>query len=183
MATTSTDSIALHLQLSRALAYAQRRQWTEAERVLSDRAVPEHPLTLEALAAVVTSEGDYERALRLWERLLQFDPNHIQARRMIAAIELWLTRPSWAGYVPYGLGAAVIGILVMVFSIFFSEPQLPQKKNGHLPAGVNAPLVATDPGNPVYAAPVQPTPAVVAPTPVPPINFSLPNSSPRHRGH
>ena len=96
MDNTSGESISLSLRLSKAMALARAGQLAEAQKIVADeRTIPDDMLALHALAALVTSQGDYLRALKLWELVLQRDPAHAEAKRMISAIELWITRPTW----------------------------------------------------------------------------------------
>ena len=81
--------------------------------IAADKDPPDDPLSLEVLAVIVTSEGDYSRGLRLWEHLLQRDPQHTEAKRMVPAIQLWLSRPSWIQYVP-AFAASLFAIFVIV---------------------------------------------------------------------
>lgn len=101
------------LRLSKALGLARQGRLREAQQMLAaDGTLPENPLELHALAALATGDGDYGRAQRLWRLLLQREPGHAEAKRMIDAIELWVTRPSWCRYIP--AGAAVLS-LALVF--------------------------------------------------------------------
>jgi cytochrome c-type biogenesis protein CcmH/NrfG len=107
------SSISTTLVLAKALALARRGQIKAAQELLSPSGgAPEEPAELHALAALVTRTGDFPRALTLWRQLLQRDPRHAEARRMIAAIELWEFRPPWYRFIP--AGAACLGIALIV---------------------------------------------------------------------
>ena len=81
----STAPILTSLRLLKALDLARRGKIKAAQAVLENEgAPPENPVELHALAALVTREGDYLRALRLWRLLLEREPGHYEAKRMIA---------------------------------------------------------------------------------------------------
>lgn len=113
------------LRLLKALHLSRRGKMRAAQALLAaEETTPQNLIELHALAALVTSEGDFPRALRLWRLLLEREPRHVEARRMIDSIELWLSRPPWVRYVPagaVGLGLAVV-VMVVVFSLSGSPP-------------------------------------------------------------
>ena len=116
----------------KALSLARRGKTRAAQSVLAaDGRLPEDPVELHALAALVTSEGDYPRAVRLWRMLLDREPGHREAQRMIAAIELWLSRPPWVRYVP--IGAAVLLVVILILAIAGSAGRQP-RAGGQVPA-------------------------------------------------
>ena len=105
------------LRLLKALNLSRRGKMRAAQALLAaEETSPENLIELHALAALVTSEGDYPRALRLWRLLLERDPRHAEAKRMIASIELWLSRPPWVRYVPAGVVALIVVIVVAVLA-------------------------------------------------------------------
>lgn len=120
----SSVAIAASLRLTKALSLAQDGQLAAAQRLLSPQGeLPENNTELQALASLVTTAGDYERALALWRQLLHRQPQHAEARRMIAAIEVWLARPSWVAYVPWACGGVLaIGVLVLVLALSSGSP-------------------------------------------------------------
>jgi predicted Zn-dependent protease len=115
MPASSPDPIGASLKLAKALALARRGQLEAAQALLTESGgSPEDPIELHALAALVTSAGDFPRALALWRQLLQRDPRHAEALRMIDAIELWESRPPWYRFIPAGVAALGIVLLVIV---------------------------------------------------------------------
>ena len=132
MSTTVSDkpsgtAIVASLRLSKALALAQRGECAAAQRLLSPQgSLPSHNTELQALAALVTTAGDYERALELWRQLLQRQPQNAEARRMIGSIEVWLARPSWAPYVPWACGGAVVLVALVLFLTLGSGSPAPK---------------------------------------------------------
>ena len=160
-------SIAVSLRVAQAMGLARRGKLKDAQALLSaDRAIPEDTLSLEVLAALATAEGDYLRGLRLWEQLLLRNPEHTEARRMIDAIEVWLSRPTWAKYVP--LGAATVAA-VAVAGLFWALISDPEPIHPTKPANsTNVSPVANTPAAPAarpYVAPATPTPGVSFPAP------------------
>lgn len=130
--------------MAKAMGLARSGKVREAQSLIAgDRTIPDHPLALQALAALVTSEGDYVRALKLWELLLQRDPHHPEARRMIGAIELWLGRPPWMRY--WVLGATTLCALLVAaaFWALASAPAAPVKPGP--PSVVTTPVLAPEP--------------------------------------
>jgi hypothetical protein len=126
------SSISTSLRLMKALSLARHGKMRAAQALLgSEGTLPENRVELHALAALVTSEGDYPRALRLWRLLLEREPGHREARRMIAAIELWLSRPPWVRYVP--MGAAVL-LAVVIISVLASSGGSPPRASEPVPA-------------------------------------------------
>jgi hypothetical protein len=119
MPASPTESIGTTLNLAKALALARSGQMKAAQAMLAaSGGPPEDPVELHALAALVTSAGDFPRALTLWRQLLQRDPRHAEARRMIAAIELWQMRPPWYGFIP--VGAATFGVVLLVVVLLYA---------------------------------------------------------------
>jgi hypothetical protein len=115
MPAVPTDSVRTSLNLAKALALARSGQMKAAQALLTTSdGPPEDPVELHALAALVTSAGDFPRALTLWRQLLQRDPRHAEARRMIAAIELWQIRPPWYQFIPIGVASLGVALLVIV---------------------------------------------------------------------
>lgn len=172
MSEALTDSpestVATSLRLTKALGLARQGKIKPAQLLLApDNGVPPASTTeLHALAALVTHEGDYERALRLWRALQQRQPDHPEARRMIPMIELWLSRPTWYRYVPWiatAAGVLVCVLLLWAFGAFRTTPT---------------------PAKPIYYAPparVAPAPTTTpAPAPITPIK-PLPTKNPRPR--
>ena len=114
-----TDSIGTTLNLAKAFALARSGQMKAAQAVLTTSGgTPDDPIELHALAALVTSAGDFSRALTLWRQLLQREPRHAEARRMITAIERWQIRPSWYGFIP--MGAATLGVVLLVIVLLYA---------------------------------------------------------------
>jgi hypothetical protein len=177
MANTETTSLSATLRLAKALALSRQGKISEAQALLAgDRTIPEGVAELHALAALVTSQGDYLRAAKLWELLLQREPGHVEAQRMIAAIELWLSRPAWVRFLPYGIGALVLGLigwLVVALTSASPEVRAPRIINGNVPEGTNAPIVA-----PVPAEIATPTPQ---PRSAPPPVINFPEAKPVRR--
>ncbi len=107
------------LRLLKALDLSRRGKMRAAQSLLvAEETAPENLVELHALAALVTREGDYPRALRLWRMLLERDPRHAEAGRMIASIELWQSRPPWVRYVP--AGAAALAVVIIALVVIFS---------------------------------------------------------------
>jgi hypothetical protein len=120
MPASPTDSIGTTLNLAKALALARSGRMKAAQAVLTvSGGAPDDPIELHALAALVTSAGDLPRALILWRQLLQRDPRHAEARRMISAIELWQVRPAWYGFIP--VGAASLGVVLLVIVLLYAS--------------------------------------------------------------
>ena len=113
MSAITGEPIATTLRLSKALGLARQGRLREAQQMLAaEGTLPENALELHALAALATGEGDYTRALRLWRLLLQREPGHAEAKRMIDSIELWLSRPAWFQFLPIFMGLAALGIVL-----------------------------------------------------------------------
>jgi hypothetical protein len=113
------DSIGTSLNLAKALALARSGQMKAAQALLTPSGgSPGDPIELHALAALVTSAGDFPRALALWRQLLQQDPRHAEARRMIDAIELWESRPPWYRFIP--AGAVTLGLVLAVIIFLYA---------------------------------------------------------------
>jgi hypothetical protein len=116
MAAPIPDSITISLRLSRALGFARTGKLREAQQLLASAGtLPESAVELHALAALATGEGDFSRALRLWRLLLQREPGHAEAKRMIDVIELWLSRPSWYRFIPFSIAALVVALALVIF--------------------------------------------------------------------
>jgi hypothetical protein len=152
------ESIATTLRLSKALGLARQGRLREAQQLLAaDGTLPENPLELHALAALATGDGDYGRAQRLWRLLLQREPGHAEAKRMIDAIELWVMRPSWCRYAP--AGAAVLSLtLVFVFLAWMMGSEPPPA-----PKPAPRPVVSA----PAYTPQSSPPPAITLPSTAP----------------
>jgi hypothetical protein len=117
MAESAEAPISTSLRLMKARQLAHQGKLRAAQAILAvTGTLPDNPVELHALAALVTSEGDYPRALRLWRLLLQREPSHAEARRMIASIELWLSRPPWIRYLPAGAAVLLLVILVSILA-------------------------------------------------------------------
>jgi hypothetical protein len=161
MAEPLQASIAASLRLSQALGLARRGRLREAQQLLAaEGTLPEDQLELHALAALATGEGDYSRALRLWRLLLQRQPGHAEAKHMIDCIELWLSRPPWFKYIPVGLIALGVGVLVSLVALLANSPK-----------PVAAPVMQP------YVAPVKsPARSYASPTLAPTV--SLPSTTP-----
>jgi hypothetical protein len=119
MPASPTDSIGTTLNLAKALALARSGQMKAAQALLAaPGGAPEDPIELHALAALVTSSGDFPRALALWRQLLQREPSHAEARRMIAAIEQWQMRPPWFQFIP--IGAVTLGVVLLIVVLLYA---------------------------------------------------------------
>jgi len=154
--------------MAKAMALARRGKWRDAEVAITDGSSDlSDPVALHAVAALVTSEGDYVRALKLWEQLLSLDPNHEEARRMVPAIELWLSRPSWAAYFPY-IAGGVATLIVGLFLYFALSGPAYVPVQHTIPTAVN-PVETTAPQT------------IVAPTPIPVVSFPTAGSPPARR--
>jgi len=145
------------------MSLARQGRVKEAEStIVANGALPTDPLSLEVLAVIVTAGGDYGRGLQIWRQLLQLDPKHAEAKRMIACIELWLSRPPWARYVPAGLATLVAILVVGLFLALTWEPESPT------PARSTA-----NPVTPAAHPNPAPRPAGANPAPtVPGVNFN-----------
>jgi len=139
---TPSASISTSLNLAKALGLARQGRLQAAQLSLSGAGgPPADPVELHALAALVTSAGDFPRALGLWHQLLRQDPRHAEARRMIDAIELWQSRPPWYRFIPAGAAALGIGLAAVVVLLIFA-PSAP----------------APQPVSPIVSAPIAPAP-------------------------
>ena len=159
--------------MAKAMALARRGKWRDAEVAITDGSSDlSDPVALHAVAALVTSEGDYVRALKLWEQLLSLDPNHEEARRMVPAIELWLSRPGWTAYFPYIAGGVATVIIGLFLYFALAGPAYVPVQHHSIPTVVS-PVETT------AAAPQN----VAAPTPIPVVSFPTASSSTakRHR--
>jgi hypothetical protein len=114
MAESDIESLETTLRLLQALGFARRGRLREAQAVIAPGGTPPaDSLSLHALAALTTGAGDYRMALPLWRLLLEREPDHAEARRMIAAIELWQARPPWMKWV-WPLVGSVLGVVLLV---------------------------------------------------------------------
>ena len=122
MSAITGEPITTTLRLSKALGLARQGRLREAQQMLAaEGTLPENALELHALAALATGEGDYTRALRLWRLLLQREPGHAEAKRMIDSIELWLSRPAWFQFIPAGLVVFGLGIAIVFVAWAMSD--------------------------------------------------------------
>ena len=134
------------LRLLKASNLARQGKMRAAQALLAaEGTVPENPVEHHALAALVTSEGNYRRALLLWQQLLQRDPRHAEARRMVAAIELWLSRPAWVRYVPAGAVVLLLLLVAAVVALAGGSPPPPVKPAPPPPAALSSPAPAPRP--------------------------------------
>jgi hypothetical protein len=119
MPASSTESIGTSLKLAKTLALARNGQMKAAQALLTTSGgPPDDPIELHALAALVTSAGDFPRALTLWRQLLQRESSHAEALRMVAAIELWEMRPPWYRFIP--IGVAALGVVLVVVVLLYA---------------------------------------------------------------
>ncbi|MFT3784380.1 MAG: hypothetical protein QM790_20410 [Nibricoccus sp.] len=129
MAEANQEPIAISLRLSKALGLARQNRLREAQQLLAaEGTLPENALELHALAALATGDGDYSRALRLWRLLLQREPGHAEAKRMIDTIELWFSRPAWFSYLPIGLGISLATVFFLVIAWVLSGDAPPPSR-------------------------------------------------------
>lgn len=166
MSDISQTHVANSFLLLKAQGLARHGRIKEAQSVLAaEGTIPEDPVVLQALAALVTGQGDYSRALRLWELLLKREPGHAEAKRMVHALDLWISRPAWYRAIPYGGGAllALVSAWLLMWALSDSPPQSATR-----PASSASPVVAT-PASAVHSAPTRPqsVPAVSFPAPQP----------------
>lgn len=158
MAESTEAPISASLRLMKALSLARHGKLRAAQTILAAAGtLPDNAVELHALAALVTSEGDYPRALRLWRLLLQREPAHAEARRMIASIELWLSRPPWFRFIPAGAAVLLIVVLVSILALAVGGP---------------SPKPATVPGAP--ASSLRPAAANPAPLTLPKVTVPEP---------
>ena len=143
------SAIATSLRLMKALGLARQGKMKSAQQVLAPNDVPPtNGVELHALAALATHEGNYDRALQLWRLLLQQQPNHPEARRMIPMIEWWVNRPSWHRYVPLSL--IVLGVIIVgMFAIWAMSSPPPRPPVKVTPT----PVVAPTPASPTKITP------------------------------
>jgi len=142
MADINGEPIATTLRLSKALGLARQGKLREAQQMLAaEGTLPENALELHALAALATGEGDYTRALRLWRLLLQREPGHAEAKRMIDSIELWLSRPSWFQFIPIGAALLTLGVVLAFVAWAMSGDQPVPVRPAERPI-ISAPAVA-----------------------------------------
>jgi len=171
-------SIPHTLRLFKAEALAQQGLHREAESLLGGTSnPPEDPVLLHALATVVTQQGDFERAARLWRLLQARQPGHREAERMLAAIETWEERPVWVKFAP-GAAAALLALGLALWLWPSSAPASASSQASVAPtanlASVSPTQVVTVrplPGAYVPLAPVTPLPAATQPATedVPPV--------------
>ena len=162
------------------MSLARQGKIKEAQALLiAERPIPQDDLALELLAMLVTSEGDYLRGLRLWEQLQQRKPQHAEAKRMIGAIELWLSRPSWMRYAPLG-AATVAAVAAAGIFIWALRPMSPPPKARSVPVS-ESPIGTPVPSRPAYPSPAanEPTPS----TPPPMVSFPPPTASRKPRSN
>jgi hypothetical protein len=163
MADSTESTLATSLRLTKALSLARQGKLKPAQLLLApENGVPPTSTTeLHALAALVTHEGDYPRALRLWRLLQQRQPDHPEARRMIPMIEVWMSRPSWYRFMPWIAATAGVGVCVLllwVFGAFRSQPAAPKPIYYAPPARVTpapTPAPASVPITPIRPPPVK----------------------------
>ena len=121
---------------------ARKGKFKEAETTLIPNGTPPAELVLlHAQAALVTSSGDYSRALELWRSLLDRDPQNAEAQRMITSIELWLSRPAWMRFAP--LAAASAGALIFFLGLWWAlsdSAPIPAGRKPVAPAASHAPI-------------------------------------------
>jgi hypothetical protein len=142
--------ISASLRLIKALRLARHGKLRAAQTILAAAGtLPDNPVELHALAALVTSEGDYPRALRLWRLLLQREPGHTEARRMIVSIELWLSRPSWVRFIPAGTVVLLAVILLAVLIVAGSGPSPAARPAAVSGAAASSVRPATPAGTPL----------------------------------
>ncbi len=143
MPAASAPALTATLRLTQALQLARQGKLSAAQQILCPTgAEPETAVELQALAALVTLAGDYPRALALWQRLQTQEPQHAEAARMIACIELWQSRPAWYRYIPWALGG-LAAVLVLGLVLWASSTPPPKRP---------APILHA----PASAAPAQP---------------------------
>jgi hypothetical protein len=155
------------LSLFKAAELARQGKYREAEAMLGDAAnPPEDPVLLHALATVVTQQGDYERARRLWRLLQTRQPGHREAKRMLAAIETWEERPVWVRFAPAGAAALLVfGVALWALSSPRGKPALAGRSAGITQV---APTISVRAAalSPVAVTPVAPNKLAPEPTPV-----------------
>lgn len=170
-----TTTIPDTLRLLKARELANQGRLREAEALLGGAENPSaDPSLLHHLAVIVTRQGDYPRARRLWRQLEQVRPGDAEALRMIDAIETWQDRPVWVGYVPAGAACLLVALLALILWPRGGE-------STHATPTPIQPLatVPVTPVAPVRTAPVNtiptPPPRQVAPAePAPMVTFELP---------
>ncbi|MEY4487940.1 MAG: hypothetical protein RIQ79_448 [Verrucomicrobiota bacterium] len=150
------------LSLFKAGELARQGMYREAEALLGGAAnPPEDPVLLHALATVVTQQGDYERARRLWRLLQTRQPGHREAEKMLAAIETWEERPTWVRFAPAG-AAALLVLGVVLWATAGGKPTPTS------PSVAVTPLPPTAPVRVTSMPPVPPPPASKPTPPEPP---------------
>ena len=119
MAEPSIEFLETTLRLQQALNLARRGRLREAMAVVAPGGVPpDDLLSLQAMAALLTSAGDYRTALPLWQLILMREPSHADAARMVRAIELWRARPQWMQWIWWIVGSVVGAVLLVVLLQF-----------------------------------------------------------------
>lgn len=159
--------------MAKAMALARRGKWRDAEVAITDGNTDlSDPVALQAVAALVTSEGDYVRALKLWEQLQRIDSNNEEARRMIPAIELWLSRPGWAPYFPYIAGTILVFFVALFLYFTMSGPAYVPVH--HAPSGaITSPVANTSSAVSSSASSSTANDSLMAPTPAPVVSFPV----------
>ena len=176
MKESSDGSIALSLRLVKANELARQDRIKEAKDLLApDGQPPEDSVALETLAALVTREGDYIRALHLWQTLLRREPRHAEALRLIAALEVWMARPPWFQFLPLAAGAALLLVLASAWWALAGRHPAPENTASPMvavptlirPVNNATPATASPTSAPAAAKPKEDAPAVkfqLAPT-------------------
>lgn len=119
MAEPSIELLETTLRLQQALNLARRGRLREAMAAVAPGGVPpDDLLSLQAMAALATFGGDYRTALPLWKLILVREPSHVDAARMIRAIELWQARPVWMQWVWWIVGSVFAAALLVVLLLF-----------------------------------------------------------------
>lgn len=152
MDTPPGQAIVVSLQVAKSMSLARQGKVKEAEALLAvNPSAPVDPLSLEVLAVIVTAQGDYRRGLSLWQQLLRLKPQHAEAKRMVACIELWLGRPSWARYVPAVLATLIALLVIGLFLALTWEPSRPVKSR--TPVSPTQPARGAAPLSPLGSSP------------------------------
>lgn len=171
----SDGPIALSLRLLKAQELARQGRRREAETTLMEGRgePPQHPLALHALATLVTQSGDYSRARKLWALLVQRDPRHDDAQRMLAAVDLWLSRPLWVRWLPAAGALVLAGIIGLWWSLGTRPAATPTVEP--------APVFAAQPPSPssTVQSPGTPPPPAAKSSETPSVRFQLPSSKSR----
>lgn len=181
---TAPAAISDTLRLLHARQLAEQGRLREAEAALAGaESASADPALLHTLAVIVTRQGDYSRARRLWRQLEQARPGDVEAERMITAIETWQTRPAWIGYVPVA-AACALGLLLAVFfwpyapakPKSYTQPAATVEPLAIVPVATAGPASAPLPASPpAHQSAREPEPEVL-----PMVIFELPPAKPRH---